>query len=200
MNKTFISLALCAGLLTTAAMARGGSQYAPNNGSSNAVSSSTGNNIGSTSISGLPASELTQADIDGLLFMYEEEKMARDVYHVLGGIWGVSVFSNIEQSEQSHMNAVATLLNKYNIDKPALETTGLFINDEIQALYDALVARGKTSLREALQVGIDIELTDIADLQEKIIGAPADIAAVYQHLLRGSESHLAAFTRLLNNQ
>ncbi len=45
-----------------------------------------------------------------LIFMREEEKMARDVYRVLGEQWGVDVFNNISQSKQKHMNAIARKL------------------------------------------------------------------------------------------
>lgn len=191
MKTTFISLVLCAGLMTTAAMARGGNsnQQSANN---------AGIGVSSPIVSTLPAAELTQEQIDGLVFMYQEEKVARDVYDVLGDVWGVNVFDNIQQSEQRHMDAVKSLLIKYNIPVPVLsDTVGLFELNELQEMYDALIARGKSSLTEALQVGVDIEVTDIADLEEHLIDAPADIAAVYENLLAGSQNHLAAFTRLL---
>src|SRR6218665_1463837 len=41
-----------------------------------------------------------------LLFMYEEEKMARDTYLYLYQKWQLVEFANIQKSVQSHMNAV----------------------------------------------------------------------------------------------
>ena len=55
-----------------------------------------------------------------LLFMYEEEKMARDTYLYLYQKWQLVEFENIQKSEQSHMNAVENLLIKYKIDYPKL--------------------------------------------------------------------------------
>ena len=55
----------------------------------------------------------------GLLFMREEEKLARDVYLELFDEWGLRVFENIAESEQKHMDAVLYLLGKYGLEDPA---------------------------------------------------------------------------------
>lgn len=57
--------------------------------------------------SALPAGVLTQEEAASLLFMREEEKLARDVYLTLGGLYPIPVFQNIAQSEVQHMAAVA---------------------------------------------------------------------------------------------
>ncbi len=138
--------------------------------------------------------ELTQKQKDDLLFMYEEEKLARDVYITLGKKWGARVFLNIQRSEQRHMDAIKSLLDKYSIDAPISNSNiGSFKNEELQALYNELIAKGNLSLKDALEVGVTIEETDIADLEEKIDNTPSDIARVYNRLLRGSYNHLRAF-------
>ena len=62
---------------------------------------------------------LTQAEIDALWFMREEEKLARDVYLVLAEKWDLGLFWNIAESEQQHMDAVLKLLKKYGLEDPA---------------------------------------------------------------------------------
>ena len=52
---------------------------------------------------------LTNDDNAALLFMLEEEKLARDTYTYLEDLWELNQFSNIKKSEQSHMNAVIGL-------------------------------------------------------------------------------------------
>ena len=42
---------------------------------------------------------LTETDIAGLVFMREEEKLARDVYLTMSDRWGAPVFENIAASE-----------------------------------------------------------------------------------------------------
>jgi len=139
-------------------------------------------------------SELTQKQKDDLIFMYQEEKLARDVYITLGKKWGSRVFLNIQRSEQRHMDAIKRLLDKYSLKTPVPnDNIGTFKNEELQALYNELIAKGNLSLKDALEVGVTIEETDIADLEEKIDGAPSDIVRVYNRLLRGSYNHLRAF-------
>lgn len=143
----------------------------------------------------LPApSDLSQAEADALLFMREEEKLARDVYAALFQTWGLPVFENIQASEQMHMDSVKTLLDVYGLADPASAQAGVFTNPDLQALYDQLVAQGSQSLAEALKVGGAIEEIDILDLQERIAAADnADILQVFNNLLVGSENHLRAF-------
>ncbi len=75
---------------------------------------------------------------------------------------------------------------------------GAFTNPDLQDLYDDLLALGMVSYVEALKVGVTIEETDLADLEAAIDGTSSvPLARTYQHLLTGSEHHLAAFTRSL---
>lgn len=140
---------------------------------------------------------LTDAEIDDLLLMREEEKLARDLYNALYEQWGERVFANIARSEQKHMDAVKTLLDAYSITDPVgADTPGVFENDELQSLYDTLLAQGSTSVEEALAVGVLVEETDIADLQAALDNTDnPSISRVYENLLRGSEHHLEAFSR-----
>jgi hypothetical protein len=43
---------------------------------------------------------------------------ARDVYLALAELWDVRVFANIARSEQTHMDAVATLIDRYGLEDP----------------------------------------------------------------------------------
>lgn len=136
----------------------------------------------------------------GLLWMREEEKLARDVYLALADLWDVRVFANIARSEQSHMDALATLLDRYGLEDPVGgNPAGVFSDPQIQALYDDLLARGRTSLVEALAVGATIEDLDIVDLRERASDV-ADIARVYENLEMGSANHLRAFVTNLGRR
>ena len=148
--------------------------------------------------SSIPAVELTQDEIEGLLWMREEEQLAHDVYIALGDEWGLRIFDNISASETSHVERVVGLLDRYGIDDPmADQPAGTFTIPEIQTLYDTSVADGSESLVRALEVGALIEELDIVDLRDRATDI-ADIAAVYDLLERGSHNHLRAFTRQLD--
>jgi hypothetical protein len=150
-------------------------------------------------INDMPEANLTDLQKESLLFMVEEEKLARDVYEYLYTAWGVDIFSNIALSEQKHMDAVLLLLGKYELDIPStLDSRGLFENSELQALYDQLIAKGALSLTDALQVGVTIEEVDISDLNEVLeTELPEDLELIYEHLLNGSYNHLEAFNAQL---
>ena len=144
--------------------------------------------------------ELSQEERDGLIHMRIEEKLARDVYIVIGELWNHKVFLNIQLSEQKHMEAVKSKLDKYNVPDPlTTDSVGVFPDPVFQQLYDQYIQQGSQSLNEALLVGKAIEELDIADLtfQLTFVDNP-DIIRVYQNLKAASENHLAAFLRCLN--
>ncbi len=78
---------------------------------------------------------LSLNEAEGLSFMREEEKLARDVYLTLYDLWGLPLFQNIADSEQAHMDAVKSLLDFYGLDDPAAgQGVGIFTNADLQAL------------------------------------------------------------------
>lgn len=144
---------------------------------------------------------LTEEEKNDLLFMREEEKLARDVYLTLFEKWGTPVFANIATSEQQHMDAMLILLNTYKLPDPAAATVvGEFVNTELQELYDALIQQGNQSVLEALKVGGIIEETDIEDINAAIeTSRLAKIDSVYENLLEGSYNHLRAFAKQITS-
>jgi hypothetical protein len=80
-----------------------------------------------------PNSELSEIEKTSLIYMREEEKLARDVYLELYDIWGQQIFSNIASSEQSHTDAVKTLLERYDIPDPVTDDVrGVFASPVLQ--------------------------------------------------------------------
>jgi hypothetical protein len=148
----------------------------------------------------LDESGLTADEIAGLLWMREEEQLAHDVYVTLGDLWGLRIFENIASSESSHIDAVATLLDRNGIDDPALgNDPGTFTEPAIQVLHDRLVTDGSVSVDAALAVGALIEELDIGDLQARAAATEnTEIITVYAGLERGSRNHLRAFTSQLD--
>lgn len=142
---------------------------------------------------GLNATE--EADI---LYLREEEKLARDAYTSFYDLFGLQIFENIAQSEQTHMDAVKTLIDRYDLDDPAQAEAGQFTNKSLQEMYDTLTTEGAASETAALRVAATIEETDIVDLQEALGRTDnADVTQVYTSLMQGSENHLRAFVRNL---
>ncbi len=176
-----------------------------------------------------PAGTLDAGETAHLIFMREEEKLARDVYLTLSALYPNSApFSNIGfESEQTHTDTVRDMLAKYGIPDPnpgandLPESIGIFTGEDygwyFTEKYQELVARGKISLLEALYVGAFIEELDMVD----IVGCPKVIVAtsslidegqcgltytderalqtMYTHLVEGSKDHLRAFVKNIEN-
>jgi hypothetical protein len=138
---------------------------------------------------------LTQAEIEGLTYMREEEKLARDSYLTLYNKWHLPIFSNIANSEAMHMSKIKELLDRYGLPDPAAgKPVGVFTNPILQQLYNDLMVQGSQSATEALKVGVMIEEVDIRDLQKYLaLTNKSDITKVYSMLVNGSNNHLSAF-------
>ncbi len=147
---------------------------------------------------------LSAQDSAELTYMREEEKLARDTYLSLSDYWFarsgnlpvVTVMQNIAQSEQQHMDQVEATLEKYGLPDPVLDENQLggFVNPELAALYNELLARGQKSPLDALLVGGLIEEVDIQDLKEAMLATRiADLDSLYDSLMCGSRNHLRAF-------
>jgi hypothetical protein len=188
--KPFITAALIGSMFfASATIAAGG----PRNGESGGRSAETAS-----------SAELTNIEVSDLQFMREEEKLARDVYLTMDQHWGdrTQVFARIALSEESHTSTVDYLLDKFGVVDPVVnDTIGVFTNEELQALYDELVAKGKNSFIDALFVGGLIEEKDMRDILAAINQTDERaIILAYSNLLDGSKSHLKAFVSVIEAQ
>lgn len=146
------------------------------------------------------ATTLNQSDIEALLFMLEEEKLARDTYNFLSDLWSVSIFGNIANSEQAHMNAIINQLETSSIEFTILPE-GEFSNSTLQNYYNQFVAEGEVSVLQAFQIGATIEDLDIVDLQEYINGTSNEsLISVFEKLQCGSRNHMRSFYSNIVNQ
>ena len=138
---------------------------------------------------------LTNKEKQALIYMYQEEKLAKDVYYVLEEMYPF----NIYKSETMHENSVANVLRHYNIPLPVRSNVvGKFNNQELQNLYNELITKGKKSIKDAIEVGIMVEVTDIEDLDKylKYASSP-DVIALFKFLRAGSYNHYNVFNRAL---
>ncbi|RAJ14055.1 DUF2202 domain-containing protein [Arenibacter echinorum] len=150
-----------------------------------------------SSVADLENTNLTSEDNAALLYMLEEEKLARDTYTYLEDLWNINQFSNIKKSEQSHMNAVIGLLDQYDISY-TLMPYGEFNDPVIQDLYDGFINHGSVSSTNALEVGANIEDLDIVDLAIYIDAtANSAMIQIFESLQCGSRNHLRSFVNAI---
>lgn len=151
-----------------------------------------------------PLSVLTEEAKEAIEYMINEEKLAHDVYmnlyayHLENNGAELFQFKNVaERSETRHMQTVEELASKYGLEKASGLESGAFNVPEVQALYDALYAKGTTSPVEALQAGCMVEVTDINDLEVDLLIAQEsnaqDVVDVFSVLRDGSYNHYWSF-------
>ncbi len=136
---------------------------------------------------------LTNEEVNDLTFLYEEEKLARDVYYFAYEKYELEIFKTIASSEQNHMNKILSLLKNNGIKTPN-KLNGEFSNHKIQELYNKLTKQSEQSLIEALKVAVTIEELDIYDIESfKKRTDNSLILNVYTQLTCGSKNHLRVF-------
>lgn len=150
----------------------------------------------------LSSTSLTDEERESIIYMREEEKLARDVYKMMYAKYNLRPFRNISQAEERHMELMKDLLTKYNISDPvSSDETGSFNNSTLNELYKKLIEQGNLSLINALKAGALIEEVDIKDLDKQLsITQNSDIKETYTYLRQGSENHLRAYVKNLSKQ
>jgi hypothetical protein len=138
---------------------------------------------------------LTELEKNDLLFLREEEKLARDIYIYAYTKYQNTVFNSISQSEQKHMDNVLSILNQYSIPDPASTQIGVFNNADLQSLYNQLKSQVDISASESLKVGATIEELDINDIDNFIANTSnSQLLNMYEKLNCGSKNHIRSFT------
>ena len=131
-----------------------------------------------------------------LAYLIQEEKLAHDIYVLAASKHGVNVFENISKSETTHQTAIGSLLAGYSLADPTVGLAPGLPDPSVQKLYDELALRVNSSQEQAVEVGVLIEKTDIADLQKVVNASPREqVTTVLQRLIAASQRHLQAFER-----
>ena len=151
-------------------------------------------------ISGTAAASLSPREEEGVLFIWEEEKVARDLYNELYKNTRMPVFLDLARSEQSHMDYAKTLIDKYGLELPIEDEPGVFSNQTLAEMYNDLLAKGMQSEEDALKVAATFEEISIVDLEKELEAANnEDVRLVFQGLLAGSRKHLRSYVRDLED-
>jgi hypothetical protein len=153
------------------------------------------NNTSITSATGLTLDEANQ----GVKYIYEVEKVARDTYLNFYDKWGTPVQQVISASEQNHMDIMKEIIDQYSLGDPDKGLDhGEFSNSDLQQLYFDMVKRGSSSDVDALSTSAMIEEFDIIEIRKRTNNLnKADYISAYSKLMTGSQNHLEIFTAKL---
>jgi len=139
--------------------------------------------------------------VSALEYMYDEERLAKDIYLALYSKYKIrQLYKIATNSETRHIDAVARLARRYGVSTVE-QRVGEYRVSKIQTLYDKLYSKGIRSERDALEVGCMVEVTDIDDLNGYMEIAERagarDALQTFDSLRRGSYNHYWAFDRAL---
>lgn len=141
-------------------------------------------------LAAIPVGNPTAAEIAAIVNLWEDERFARDLYAHFAEIYRVPVFDNIARSEQTHLDQLQFLIDRYGLTVP----NG--VRPDLEDLYRVAVGRGAVGVTEALMVAAELEAAGIMELE--LLSAQTDnedVSYVVTQLLRGSQGHLLAFQR-----
>jgi hypothetical protein len=143
---------------------------------------------------GTAAATLTPIEEEAIRFIWEEEKVARDLYNELYRETRLTIFLDLARSEQSHMDQAKMLADKYGVALPVGEEAGAFRNQTLIDLYNDLLDEGMRSREDALKVAAAFEEISIVDLEKELeVSTNEDVRVVFEGLLAGSRKHLRSY-------
>jgi len=142
--------------------------------------------------------DLTADEIEFLYAIREDEKLAKDVTEAFAAKYPTSIaFRNIAKAEATHIAAIENVLGYYEIEFPALGSTGVFANEARQNQYNTMIAKD-TSLVATYKATAYLEEQSIAVFTAVTPNITnANIQIIVSNLLRGSSNHFRAYIRQL---
>lgn len=181
---------------------------------SSSANSSCESSCSSSSSQSSSDAELNDDQKYVLAYMWNEEKMAKDLYLALYEIWPNQVLYNIAtKAETKHQAAIEALIESYDLNITDLDDyeehyfateldmfgPGEYSVSEVQELYDVLYSKGVQSTQDALEVGCMVEVTDVNDLNEDLLTVAGvdDLVTTLEYLRSGSYNHYWAFDSAL---
>lgn len=121
-------------------------------------------------------------------YAIEDEIFAKTEYEKIMSTFNIDrPFSNIKRAEETHIDLLLPLIEKYNVKYEKLDESTLII---------------PKTLKETFEIGVQAEIDNIA-MYEKFLkdkNLPEDVREVFIHLRDGSKHHLSAFQRQLDRK
>jgi len=125
-------------------------------------------------------------------WMYDQEKLARDLANKFLSRWGDPEFLTTAAAEQRHMDELLAVMNLYGLD-PLIQTDtdGEFGDERHSDAFSSLMSRGWQSQRDAYIAAAYLEEWDIQEFTASIADSgETRLTEVYSWLLAGAREQL----------
>jgi hypothetical protein len=130
------------------------------------------------------------------LKLYNEERMAYDLYGEFYERWALSVFKKVQEREAKHVWCVERIMDNYGFTYNTNVISGSYPDKEIQKIYDELTVKGCISDLAALEAAAYIKEKHISQLRERIRYQEDEyIVKVIFLMESAAQSHLRAFVK-----
>jgi len=136
-----------------------------------------------------------------LMYMHDQEKLARDLNRSFYFTWGEPIFASIAESEQRHMDILKSALDSYYLSA-LVETDeiGVFGAHHHKEAFAELIAQGEASLLGAYRAVGYLEEWDIDEFRDSIEFTQVQVLTnTYSNLLAGARNHLRVFASRSNS-
>lgn len=145
---------------------------------------------------------LSDQEIEGMLYLVENEKLLCDYFTVMYEKHGLPLFNKLALNEQKHLNIFSVKIDRYDLDNPAdQKPAGQYVNPQLQDTYDQLVEQGNASLYLALNASIQKVEKDVVDIPAiiSVFKGNDDVVQVISAILFESQDNLAALKEELKS-
>ena len=145
-----------------------------------------------TNLNNLPYENLSLKEEQGLKFLREEEKVVSDFYKSMLNKWDNLIVENLSNSEKTHFNATAILMDKYTLDDPVDQLAlGEFHSSGMQAYYNYLTIEGDKSIEDAFRMASLTGEASITSLKNQLssITNNTDLRLFYSNLMAATRNH-----------
>jgi len=137
---------------------------------------------------------LSNQEIDGMLYLVENEKLLCDFFTVMYEKHNLPLFNQLALNEQKHLTMLSVKIDRYDLENPAdQKPEGQYVNPELQGYYDQLVEHGNSGVYTALIGAIQKIEKDVVDIPVIISGFEGndDVVQVISGILFESQDNLA---------
>jgi hypothetical protein len=149
----------------------------------------------------LPRGELSKCHINTLLYIYQKEKMVRDMLLILSKKYEYKFMPYISMLTQKHIAILDIFFDKYSIKKPKYEfIVGMYENQQIQDEYSFLLKKSIKDEITAANLSVKF-MNELIEKYDQIISnePPKDIKRELLKLNAFNKKVLRKFKKGLRN-
>jgi hypothetical protein len=143
---------------------------------------------------------LDLGDIWRLEWIYDQEKLARDLNRKLFEDWEDQNFSNTAVANQRHMNELEATMNHYGLNPPAYsDQAGTYRDEEHVEMFAELQRRAEEGPLEAIMAVAYLQELNIVQYRAYIeLSEEKPLRNTFERLLAGNKNHLRLFAWLVS--